>query len=119
MGAILGLIVGMVIVAQTLYSSANDHINEFATLRALGSSSRYIHKVILWQAIMSAVIGFVIAIVIAFIVKFMMRDTSLLILITPNMVIGLLALTVVMCVVSALSAIVKVTRIDPVTVFNR
>jgi putative ABC transport system permease protein len=33
-GAILGLIVGIVIVAQTLYSSTKDHLNEFATLRA-------------------------------------------------------------------------------------
>ena len=49
-GAILGLIVGTVIVAQTLYSSTKDHLNEFATLRALGSSSGYIHRVILAQA---------------------------------------------------------------------
>ena len=33
--SLLGLIVGIVIVAQTLYSSTKDHINEFATLRAL------------------------------------------------------------------------------------
>src|SRR5215813_13615798 len=40
-GALLGMIVGTVIVAQTLYSSTKDHINEFATLRAIGSSSLY------------------------------------------------------------------------------
>jgi len=28
-GALLGMIVGTVIVAQTLYSSTKDHINEF------------------------------------------------------------------------------------------
>jgi hypothetical protein len=49
-GAVLGLVVGTVIVAQTLYSSTKDHLNEFATLRALGSSSGYIHRVILAQA---------------------------------------------------------------------
>ena len=57
-GALLGIIVGTVIVAQTLYSSTKDHLNEFATLRAIGSSSIYIHKVILLQALLSAVIGF-------------------------------------------------------------
>ena len=57
-GALLGVIVGTVIVAQTLYSSTKDHINEFATLRAIGSSGMYIHKVIIWQALLSAVIGF-------------------------------------------------------------
>ncbi|MBI4723764.1 MAG: multidrug ABC transporter substrate-binding protein, partial [Rhodomicrobium sp.] len=57
-GALLGLIIGTVIVAQTLYSSTKDHLNEFATLRALGSSSFYIHKVILMQATVSAIAGY-------------------------------------------------------------
>ena len=34
--AILGIIVGTIIVAQTLYSSTKDHLKEFATLRAIG-----------------------------------------------------------------------------------
>ncbi len=57
-GALLGVIVGTVVVAQTLYASTKEHLNEFATLRAMGSSRRYIYKVILWQALLSAVIGF-------------------------------------------------------------
>ena len=50
-GALLGVIVGTVIVAQTLYSSTKDHLNEFATLRAIGSSDSYIYKVIVCQAL--------------------------------------------------------------------
>jgi putative ABC transport system permease protein len=38
-GALLGAIVGTVIVAQTQYSSTKDHLNEFATLRAIGASN--------------------------------------------------------------------------------
>jgi len=38
-GALLGMIVGSVIVAQTLYSNTKEHLNEFATLRAIGTSS--------------------------------------------------------------------------------
>src|SRR5882762_809441 len=60
-GALLGVIVGTVIVAQTLYSSTKDHLNEFATLRAIGSSRKYIYKVIICQALINAVIGFGIA----------------------------------------------------------
>src|SRR5664279_321341 len=61
MGSVLALIVGTVIVAQTLYSSTKDHLHEFATLRAIGSSGVYIHKVIIIQALLSAAIGFFIA----------------------------------------------------------
>src|SRR6202035_280149 len=67
-GALLGAIVGTVIVAQTLYSSTKDHINEFATLRAIGSSNGYIHKVIVCQALLSAVIGFSVAEIISLVI---------------------------------------------------
>ena len=40
-GALLSVIVGTVIVAQTLYSSTKDHLYEFATLRAMGASNSY------------------------------------------------------------------------------
>lgn len=118
-GALLGIIVGTVIVAQTLYSSTKDHLNEFATLRAIGSSSVYIVKVILWQALLSAVIGFIIAAGIGLLVVKLTADTALPVLMTPGLMVGLFALTVVMCAVSAISAIIEVMRIDPAMVFTR
>ena len=118
-GALLGAIVGTVIVAQTLYSSTKDHLNEFATLRAIGSSGRYIHKVIIWQALLSAVIGFCIAAGIGFFIVKRTAETALPIMMTPQLTLGLFVLTVVMCVLSAVGAIAKVMRIDPATVFTR
>jgi putative ABC transport system permease protein len=38
---------------------------------------------------------------------------------TPGLAFWLFALTLFMCAISALSAIVKVTKIDPATVFAR
>jgi putative ABC transport system permease protein len=118
-GALLGILVGTVIVAQTLYSSTKDHINEFATLRALGSSSGYIHKVILAQAGLSAVIGYVLGMIISLLVLYLSRNSPLPLVMTPSLAIGLFALTLGMCAISAVSAIVKVTKIDPATVFSR
>lgn len=118
-GALLGAIVGTVIVAQTLYSSTKDHLSEFATLRAMGSSNNYIYKVIIHQALLNAVIGFVIAAAIGFEVVRMTARSALPIVITPWLVAALFVLTVVMCVASGLVAIVRVVRIDPATVFMR
>lgn len=118
-GALLGVIVGTVIVAQTLYSSTKEHLNEFATLRAMGSSRRYIYKVIVCQALLSAGIGFSIAALIGYAIVKLTAATALPIVITPGLNIGLLLLTVVMCTGSAIAAIVQVTRIDPVIVFTR
>lgn len=118
-GALLGTLVGTVIVAQTLYSSTKDHINEFATLRALGSSSSYIYKVILAQAAMSAGLGYLLGMAISLLVVHMAKGTAMSIAMTPALAAGLLLLTIGMCAISAVSAIFKVTKIDPVTVFTR
>jgi putative ABC transport system permease protein len=118
-GAVLGLIVGTVIVAQTLYSSTKDHLPEFATLRALGSSSGYIHKVILMQAGLSALLGYVLGMAIALLIVYLSEHTALPIIMSPGLAALLFGLTLAMCSISALSAIGKVMRIDPAMVFNK
>lgn len=118
-GVILGLIVGVVIVAQALYASTKDHLPEFATLRALGASARYIHVVILIQAVLSALIGYGAGMALSFLAIWATTGSSLVIVMTPSLAILLFALTLGMCVMAALAAIVKVTMIDPAEVFSR
>ncbi len=118
-GAALGVIVGVVIVAQTLYSSTKDHLNEFATLRALGASASYIHAVILIQAVLSAVIGYIIGFTLTMLLINATKNSTLNIVMTPKLAVALFLLTLGMCVFAAISAIFKVTRIDPAGVFSR
>jgi putative ABC transport system permease protein len=49
----------------------------------------------------------------------MTAKSALPIVITPWLVVALAVLTVIMCVTSAIGAIVRVVRIDPATVFMR
>lgn len=118
-GALLGMLVGTVIVAQTLYASTKDHLTEFATLRALGSSKGYIHRVILLQAALAGAIGYILGMLIALLIIYASQGTALPIVMTPGLAASLLGLTIFMCAISALAAIMKVTRIDPAMVFAR
>jgi putative ABC transport system permease protein len=118
-GALLGVIVGTVIVAQTLYSSTKDHLDEFATLRAIGSSKRYIYSVIIYQALLNALIGFALASLVGFAVVWVTASGALPVVITPWLMAAIFALTVAMCVASAFAAILRVVRMDPVMVFSR
>jgi putative ABC transport system permease protein len=118
-GALLGAIVGAVIVAQTLYSSTKDHLGEFATLRAIGSSNGYINKVIICQALLSSVVGFSVAALIGLIVVEATANTALPIVMTPTLTAMLFGLTVTMCVISAIAAIMQVLRIDPAVAFRQ
>jgi putative ABC transport system permease protein len=79
----------------------------------------YIHKVIICQALLSAVIGFGIAALIGLVIVEATAGTALPIVMTPGLTLVLFSLTVVMCVVSAIAAIVQVTRIDPAMVFTK
>jgi putative ABC transport system permease protein len=118
-GALLAMVVGSVVVAQTLYSSTKEHLYEFATLRAIGSSGTYLHIVIVTQAILSALAGFAIAFIIGLLIVGGTTDSALPVLMTPLLTVVLFVLTIVMCVISALSSIIKVVRMDPAMVFSR
>ena len=118
-GALLGILVGTVIVAQTLYSSTKDHLNEFATLRALGSTSGYIYQVILAQAGLSALLGYGLGMVISLGILYLSSNSPLPLVMTPGLALSLFGLTLFMSGISAISAIIKVTKIDPAMVFNR
>jgi putative ABC transport system permease protein len=63
---VLGFIVGMVVVSQNIYATTMEHIEEFATLNALGASRRYIRRIVLLQALVSGVIGSLIGMLAAF-----------------------------------------------------
>ena len=96
-----------------------DHLYEFATLRAIGASNGYIYKVIVCQALLSAIIGFGIAALIGAAVVHFTAKSALQIVITLNLMIELLLLTVVMSVVSTIAAILRVVRVDPAIVLTR
>ena len=118
-GAVLGIIVGTVIVAQTLYSSTKDHLYEFATLRAMGASNSYIFQVIICQALVNAIIGFAIAALIGAAIVHFTAKSALQVVITPYLIIALCVVTIVMCIVSAITAISRVVRVDPAIVLIR
>ena len=118
-GAILAVIVGTVIVAQTLYSSTKEHLFEFATLRAMGASNSYIYKVIICQALLDTTIGLAVAGLIGAAVVHLTATSVIQIVITPNLIVALFGLTVIMCVVSAIASIARVVRVDPAIVLTR
>jgi putative ABC transport system permease protein len=118
-GALLAMVVGSVVVAQTLYSSTKEHLYEFATLRAIGSSGSYLQTVIVAQALLSGVVGFAIAFIVGLFVVRLTANSALPVLMTPALTVILFLLTIVMCVISALSSMLKVMRMDPAMVFSR
>jgi putative ABC transport system permease protein len=118
MAAGLGLLVGVVVVAQTIYSSTMDHLREFGTLKAIGATNAYIYKVIMRQAAIAAVIGYALGISLSILVVHESGKGGANIVLPWQLGVGMLGLTVAMCVAAAFVSINKVTKIDPAMVFK-
>lgn len=118
MGAILGLLVGIVVVAQTIYSATIDHLREFGTLKAMGATNGQIYRVIILQAVLAAVMGYALGISIALAVVNSTADSDLLIKLPPGIAAGVFGVTLLMCISASLLSIRKATTIDPAMVFR-
>jgi putative ABC transport system permease protein len=112
------LLVGMVVVAQTIYSSTMDHLREFGTLKAMGATNAYIYKIIMKQAAIAAVIGYGLGISLSILVVHESGKGGANIVLPWQLGVGMLGLTVAMCVAAAFVSINKVTKIDPAMVFR-
>ena len=114
----LGLLVGVVVVAQTIYAATVDHIREYGTLKAMGATNAYLYRVILQQAALSAVAGYGIGIAIALgAARASLAGTTAIVLET-QLATALFVLTLAMCLAASVVSINKVTRLDPAMVFK-
>lgn len=117
-GAALGVVVGIAIVAQTLYAATVERLPEYATLIAIGAPNRYMNQIVMRQGLVSGVIGFALGIVVAQVIAFgAATSTAPLVLPWPLAVaVGVVAIS--MCAGAALLAIRKIKAIDPTVVFR-
>jgi putative ABC transport system permease protein len=118
LAAALGMVVGFVVVAQTIYATTQDHLKEFGTLKAMGASNGYVYKVILKQATISALMGYTLGIIISSVLVYIAKPAGAPVLMNSWIILGTFLLTLFMCIGAAVISINKVMRLDPAMVFK-
>jgi putative ABC transport system permease protein len=115
---VLGLLVGLLIVGQTLYASVLDRLAEFATLKAIGAAERQIHGVVVTQALLLALVGSALGLVaVAFIQAGFSSPRAPIVL--PWFVTGGSCLLVIgICLASSLLPYLRIRTIDPAMVMQ-
>lgn len=116
--AIVGFVVGMVVVSQTIYSSTIEHLREFGTLKAIGATNWAIYKIILEQATVNALIGFTVGLVLALFIQKGYEALGTTMVIPPLLIPALFSITLIMCLSASILSIRKVRTLDPVMVFK-
>jgi putative ABC transport system permease protein len=117
-GAIIGFVVGTIIVYQILYSDVSDHLPEYATLKAMGYSDSYLVGVLIQEALILAVLGFIPGFIISIgLYSVAAAATFLPIGMTLSRAMLVLTLTIVMCTASGGIAMRKLQSADPADIF--
>ncbi len=117
--ALLGFVVGLVIVLQTMYASTIESLPEFATLKAIGASASSIRRFVATQALCIGVIGSVAGLVALDPLVALARRYLVAWIQTPVWLRGVGALAgMVICAIAALSASRTATNVDPVRVLR-
>ncbi len=114
----LGILVGIVVVAQTLYTSAVEHLKEFGTVKAIGGSNWDIYRILGEQALIAAVVGYAIGGVMSLAMRPAMAKLYLNVLISPGFAGAVFVGTLLMCLGAAMLSFKRVAGIDPALVFR-
>lgn len=118
LGVGMGLIVGIVVVYQILYTDVSDHLTEYATLKAIGYKQSYLMFIIFQESLILAVLGYIPGFLISSGLYKLAKDATLLpIEMTYARSLFVLLLTFSMCLISGLIAVNKLQDADPADIF--
>jgi putative ABC transport system permease protein len=117
-GLVVALIVGLMVLYQTLATQIARHLPQFATLKAMGYADGHLTTVVLVEAVIVVGIAFLPAAGAAMAVYALIRSETLLpVALTPAHVAAVLAATLLMSVGSAFLSVSSLRRADPADVF--
>ncbi|HMC22245.1 MAG TPA: ABC transporter permease [Thermoanaerobaculia bacterium] len=114
----LGCLVGIVVVAQTLYTSTMEHIREFGTVKAIGGGNRDIYIILGKQAGIAAIAGFALGAVMSYAIRPLIYKIDLKLVIPPQLSVAVFFGAIVLCLAAAMISFRKVASIDPALVFR-
>ena len=117
-GSLMGLVVGMVIVYQILFSDIATHLKEYATLKAIGFANGYLRRVVLSAALILAVLGFLPGLALStFLYDVVGKGTFLPLVMDASRAGGVFLLIFAMCGLAGLLAMRKLGDANPADMF--
>ncbi|CAM2911077.1 FtsX-like permease family protein [Rariglobus hedericola] len=117
-GLVVGFAIGVIICYQILFNEVNDHLPQFATLKAMGHPPRFISGIVLHEAVLMALAGFIPGLIAGFGLYMLIEHfTQIRMFLTPGRVLLIFVLTSGMCLLAGHLALKKVHSTDPADLF--
>jgi putative ABC transport system permease protein len=118
MVAVLGFLVGLVIVSQNIYATTMENLEEFATLKAIGARPWYIQKVVLTQALVCGSVGSAVGFAALLPLLEPIRQTISWIDTPWWLPVSMIFVGLLMCVLASVASIRKALAVEPGRVFR-
>lgn len=115
---LLGLLVGMVMVAQTLYALVLDRLGEFGTLKAIGATEGQVYSILLVQALIMATVGSLIGLVTVLGIQHFYSTPRAPIVVPWWLSLSSCVLVLAICLVSSLLPYQRIRKVDPMMVLQ-
>jgi putative ABC transport system permease protein len=115
---VVGLLVGFVMVALTMFSAVLDNLREFGTLKALGATTLDLVGLLWGQALVYAVLGSIIGAVLVGRVASATRSAQIAMQLPPALLLIVSSIAVMMCIIASSVAVLRVRSIEPAMVFR-
>jgi len=115
---VLGFVVGTAIAGLLFYQFAHDNIKHFGALKAMGAGNFTLLRMILVQSLFVGVVGYGLGAGAAAWIGFNSGKTELAFFMPWWVLAGGAVAILIICVLSALIAIIKVVRLEPAIVFK-
>ncbi|MEM9509949.1 MAG: ABC transporter permease DevC [Cyanobacteria bacterium P01_E01_bin.35] len=117
-GAVIGFIVGIIIVYQVIYTDVSEHLPEYATLKAMGYQDRDLSLIVLQECLLLAIMGFIPGYLISHFIYYLMATyVELRVSMDTGIVLQVFSLNILMCIISGAIAIRKLRTADPADIF--
>ncbi len=118
LSTIMGLLVGLITVALSMFSSVIDNMRQFGTLKAIGSTTSDLAKLLFVQAVLYGLMGSVMGLGMVSSMVSGMRNPQLT-PILPLQAYGIsIALMVVVCLMASVLALLRLRKLEPAMVFR-
>lgn len=113
---LLGLLVGLTVVGQSLYAMALNHLEDYATLKALGAEDSTVCRVILFQSMFIGGTGSVTGVLVVWLIRETWKSPLAPVEIPAVLCAASIVLMFFICLVAALVPYLRIRKVDPATV---
>ncbi len=118
---LVGLLIGLAVMALTVYTATRSRLAEYGILKAIGAKSGHLYRLVVSQALLSVAIGFGLGLVLTLLLSVLVPriESSLILVLSLSSLNKVAGLALLLAALASGLPIWQIRKLDPAAVFRR